>query len=98
MSEIKESCWDHVSGEDFVTYSSSEKKWLNRFLRDAETYPGEVIVKHVNEDGSMVVQYPYSWCRMPRPPRKVNMTDERKAELSERLATARASRKHTDEA
>lgn len=97
MSEIKESCWDHVFGENFATYCSSEKKWINRFKRDAEKYPGQVVIKHINEDGSMVVQYPYAWCPLPRPPRKMNLTEEQRAERAARLASGRASQKHTYE-
>lgn len=88
---MTESCFDHVASDDFVTFYSSEQKWLNRFRRDVQQYPDEVIIKHVNEDGSMVVQYPYSWVRMPKKPSKRELTDEQRAELSERLAKVRAS-------
>lgn len=97
MKEWKETAMDHVSGEDFVTYCSSEKKWINRFKRDAEKYPEQVMIKHINDDGSMIVQYPYTWCPMPRPPRKINLTEEQRAERAARLASGRVSQKRTDE-
>lgn len=94
LAELRETAFDHVGGESFATYCSSEQKWINRFRRDAEKYPGQVIVKHVNEDGSMVVQYPYAWCKMPSPPRTRNMTDEQRAAASERMRALAASQKH----
>lgn len=93
MSEIRETSWEHYGSEPFATFFSSEQKFLRRFRRDAELYPDQVIVKCVNEDGSMIVQYPYSWCKPPRPPRKVNLTDEQRSAASERMKALAASRK-----
>lgn len=94
MADLRETCMDHIANESLATFCSSEQKWINRFRRDAEKYPGQVIVKHINEDGSMVVQYPYAWCKMPSPPRKRTMTDEQRAAASERMKKLVASQKH----
>ena len=94
MTVLKESLWDHVAGEPFATYCSSEQRWINRFKKDAEKYPSHVIIKHINEDGSMVVQYPYTWSKMPTPPRKRVMTEEQRAAASERMKKLVASQNH----
>lgn len=85
---------DHVASESFATFCSSEQKWINHFRRDAEKYPEHVVITHINDDGSMVVQYPYSWCKLPSPPRKRSMTEEQRVAASERMKKLVASQKH----
>lgn len=82
-----------MEGEDLVTFTSSERKWLNKFRRDLATYPEEVKLVVENPDGSMVVKYPYSWIRMPRPKQQRRpLTSDEMQRLSDNLAKARAAK------
>lgn len=94
MRDIRETCWDHVEGNTYATYSSSERRWINKFKRDAAKYPEDVKIMHVNDDGSMVVHYPYNWIPMPRPKKKRSpMSDEQRQAAAERFAKYRESQK-----
>lgn len=87
MKDIKETCIDHVEGEGFITFCSSERKWINRIERYAREWPNDVVVKSRNTDGSIVASMPYSWFKPPSPPRRIS--PEAAAAAAERLANAR---------
>lgn len=65
----------------------------NRVLRLAEEYPDEVEIRREPDDngGFLVAKIPAKWVKIT-PPRRLELTDEQKEELRERLSVARASR------
>lgn len=73
--------------------SSDQQKMINRVRKLAAEHPDEVTIKAYPEqnDGCIYATMPAEWLKLS-PPRTVNMTDERKAELAERLRKARESR------
>lgn len=73
MTDIRETAIDHVAGEDFASLYTSEVKWINLIRKLKEQYPDEVEIKHVNEDGSMLVHIPASWMKV-KPKKKVCLT------------------------
>lgn len=91
MAELRETALDHVSGEDHATVYSSERKWINQLLRLKEKFPNEVDIRHVNEDGSMVVHIPASWFKI-KPKKKVEMTAEQIEASKARLEKGRLKR------
>lgn len=91
MEDIKETAWDHIYGEKTATFSTSEKKWIREIQRLHEEYPGEVDIRHVNNDGSILVQLPADWFRI-RPKKKSNLSAEQIAASKARLELARQKR------
>ena len=91
MSEIRETAFDHVAGEDFATFFTAERKWINHILSLKEQYPDEVDIRHINDDGSLLVHIPASWLKI-RPKKKVNMTAEQIAASKARLEKGRLKR------
>ena len=73
--------------------SSDQQKMINRVRKLAEAYPDQVTVLNQPEqnDGCIYAKMPADWLKLS-PPRKIEMTDQQKAELAERLKTARESR------
>lgn len=92
MPEVFETAVEHMSGDDYITYTVAERKWLNKLLRQMEQYPDLVDVRATNPDGSMVVRLPYSWFKAPAPPKQINMTEEQRRATAERLREARESK------
>ena len=88
MKEFRETAYDHISGENFFTLSSSEKKYINRIHKLKEKYPDDVDIRIINPDGSLLVRIPESWCRIS-PKRQVQMTSEQKIAAKERMLKAR---------
>lgn len=91
MSELYETCVNHVAPDKTIGFCSSERKWINKVLKLAEQYPDAVNITHTVEDnhGMLCADLPASWLKIS-PPRQVNYTDEQKAAMAERLAAARA--------
>ena len=88
MTDIRETVIDHVDGENFATVSTAERKWIRLVHKLSEQRPGEVDIRAVNEDGSLVARVPYAWMKLS-PPRQIHISEERREELRERLAAAR---------
>ena len=87
-----ETCCEYTDKTLFV--SSDHQKWINRIRKLSEQYPDDVTIKNSPEenDGCICATMPSEWLRIS-PPRKVEMSEERKAELSERLRMAREKQK-----
>jgi hypothetical protein len=94
MNEIYETVYDHVSGEDYCTATATERWSKNMFNKLKEKYPNAVTIKAVNPDGSMVVQFPYSWFPKIRPKKKRNMSEDQKKAAAERLSRVREMNLH----
>ena len=91
MEDIKETAWNHIYGEKIATFSTSEKKWIREIQRLHEEYPDEVDIRHVNNDGSILVHLPADWLRI-RPKKKSNLSAEQIAASKARLELARQKR------
>lgn len=89
--EIYETVYEHMSGNPTFTITAAER-WSKAMVhRLKEKYPDEVDIRHTNPDGSMVVRFPFEWMRIV-PKKRVELSDERKEELRERMATIRAAK------
>lgn len=87
-----ETCCEYTDKTLFV--SSDHQKWINRIRKLSEQYPNDVTIKNRPEenDGCICATMPSEWLRIS-PPRKVDLSEEQKAELSERLRMAREKQK-----
>ena len=85
--EFNETAIDHYNGEKFAGVSTGERSLILRLNKLAEQYPGDVKIVAVNREG-MYYKVPWRWISI-RPPRKMNLTDEQRAALAERLHSSR---------
>lgn len=90
MADFKETCIEYLNVDDNATFCSSESKWINKILKLKEEHPDEVDIQAYPEDnqGMIVAHVPKSWMKLS-PPRKSNFTEEQRAEIAERLQSAR---------
>lgn len=93
MTDLKETCVNHIDTDDYIIFCSSEKKWINKINKLHEVHPDKVRIIHDAEDndGMIYAQLPANWLKIS-PPRQVNYTDEQKAAMAERLAEARKNK------
>lgn len=86
MATDKETCLNHIAPDDYILFSSSEKKWINKIIKFQDKYPDLVKIVHMPEDnyGVLYAMLPEGWFNI-RPPRQVNLTDEQKIAVAERL-------------
>lgn len=90
MPEIKETCVDYLDVDNHAVFSSAERKWINKILKLKESHPNDVAVRHHPDqnDGIIVADIPKSWLKIS-PPRNVTYTDEQRAAIAERMASAK---------
>lgn len=88
MKELKETTYNQYSGENKGSIYTSEKKMINKLLKYAAKYPGEVNIIHTNDDGSIVCEIPSGWFKITPKIKRV-MTDEEKAQAKLRAAKMR---------
>ena len=83
---MNETGFEYLVEENFATIWSSERKWINKINKLKQSYPDEVQIKHTPEDnhGMIYARVPKNWFKLT-PPRKVNLTEEQRAALSERM-------------
>ena len=88
MSDMgyNETIFEHDKGNDWFGVSTGEQKWKNRLKKLAEQCPDEVKCIVENDDGSVYYHVPDRFVVI-RKPRHVELTDERRAELSAQLAS-----------
>ena len=93
MSDFKETCVSYTSPDETLSFSSSEKKWINKIIKLHEQRPNDVriICGPEDNDGMIYAMLPKSWLKIS-PPRQVNFTDEQRAAMADRLAAARDKR------
>ena len=80
-----ETCFNYID-KDHGFFSSDERKWITKVRRLKEKYPDEVrIIRQPEEnDGCIYCELPTSWLKV-QPPKKMNLTDEQRAEMSVRM-------------
>jgi len=85
-----ETCFNYCDPKK-AFFSSDERKWITRIKKLIEEYPDDIriIALPENNDGCIYVELPASWLRV-QPKRKVDMTEEQKDILRERLAQMRS--------
>lgn len=93
MTDFKETAIGYLDVDDRATFSSSERKWINKILKYAESHPGDVRIECYPEDnfGEIVAYIPKSWLKIT-PPRKREMTEQQREEAAKRLANARSKK------
>lgn len=89
-----ETCFNYCELDDDSNYkgffSSNEQRWITKIRRLAEQYPDKCTILQQPEvnGGHIYAKMPTSWLKVS-PPRKVEMTDEQRKAIAERLASSR---------
>lgn len=94
MTEIRETCYDHDADFDYGCITTNEGVWIRKIIKLSEEYPDQVLITKRPEDNQsyLVAQVPKSWFVI-RPPKKMNLSEEQKDALRDRMAKAREKRK-----
>ena len=83
--DVMETCINYCT-TDCAYVSSDERHWINRVRKLAQENPEQVqvLAEPENNDGCIYAKVPVKWVRI-MPPKKCNLTDEQRKELSERM-------------
>lgn len=88
-----ENAIEWLDSRDKATVTLHGGRLKNRVMKLAEDYPDEIEVRREpgENGGFLVAKIPVKWVKLT-PPRRLELTDERKEELMARLGIVRASR------
>lgn len=64
--EVKETVYEHISGGDTWTVTTSEFPEIRRIKKLNTKYPEQVKIICINADGSLLAHVPHKWL-VPRP-------------------------------
>lgn len=89
--DYRENGVEWLNGQDTVTFSFSQKRFINKIRFLAEKYPDEVKIYAENNDGSITGNLPLKFVKISAP-RQTTMDDERRAILSQRMKLMRQTK------
>lgn len=81
---MQETVYEHASGGETFTITAAERWSVAMILRLKEKYPDQVEIAYENKDGSLLARVPFDWMRIV-PKKRDTLTDEQRAERSERM-------------
>lgn len=90
VSDAEENEIEFLLNDERATATLSQVRFINKIKKMAEEYPGEVVIiaDNKNKSGntvSLCASLPVSWIVKPGKPAELNLTDEQRDELRERL-------------
>lgn len=86
VADFKENAIEWYNGNDIITVTLSQRRFINKINRLAKLYPNEVKIDKVNNEGTILAHIPLSYLKFQRPR---TMTEEEKNIARERLAKYR---------
>lgn len=85
-TDCRENSIEWYNGNEIMTVTLSQKKFINKILKLAELYPDEVKVDIINDDGTILAHIPLRYLRFTRPR---ELSEEEKEIARERLSKFR---------
>ena len=84
--DVAETGINHLHGSKHCSISTGERSLLGNLMKLAESYPDDVELVAVNQDGSRFYHIPWKWIKIS-PPRQY--TEEQRQAMRERFETVR---------
>ena len=88
MSDNNENVIEFLRNQQTATVCFCQPSYVSRVKELAEKFPDECQITAENNDGSIVAHIPREWVKIT-PKRHIEMSDERREELRERMANFR---------
>lgn len=91
---MKETVVGYVDEDSYASFTSAEKKWINKIIKLKAEHPEQVDIKAYPEDnqGYIYAHLPKKWLKVS-PPRQIS--EEQKAAAAERLKAMRNNKNET---
>jgi len=92
-----ETCFNYCDSKR-AFFSSDERKWINKIHKLIEEHPEDIrVIRRPEEnDGCIYVELPSSWLKVS-PPRKLDLSEEDRAALRERMINIRSRQENSQE-
>ena len=91
---MKETVMGYIDTDDYASFTSAEKKWINKILKLKAEHPDEVDIKAYpeNNQGYIYAHLPKKWIKIS-PPRQVS--EEQRLAAAERFKAMRNQNNET---
>ena len=66
-ADFKENVFEWLNGQDIVTVTLSQKRFINKILKLSKEFPEEVRIDRINDDGTILAHIPLKYVRISRP-------------------------------
>lgn len=93
MDVCQENGVEFLTNQKTMCVSFSQKKWVTRIKKLADSYPDDVEIIAVNTDGSITAHIPTSWLKISPKRKGREFTEEEKVAAAERLEKARKKKR-----
>lgn len=77
IGDARENAIEFYENEKTATFSFTQGRYISKIKKLAKQYPDECQILAENQDGSIYGHIPTKWVKVS-PPRKVEMSEERK--------------------
>lgn len=88
MADYRENVIEFYNSDEYALVTLNRGRYISKVLKYAEQFPGECKILAKNTDGSILAKLPAKWVRIAKP-KSMELTDEERKELGERLAEAK---------
>lgn len=95
IDNCKENVIEFLKGSEQATVTFSQGRYISKIRTLARDRPDECEIIADNKDGSICAHIPTKWVKL-HPTRTVELSEEQKQKMRERLANARVKRKEQD--
>ena len=82
MADERENAIEWINGQDMVTVTLSQGRYISKVKKLAEKFPDEVKIVKENSDGTILAHIPLNYIKINRASR--DLTEEEREELAER--------------
>jgi len=82
MADERENAIEWLNGQNRVTVTMSQGRYISKVKKLAEKFPDEVQIVKENEDGTILAHIPLNYIKINRASR--DLTEEERGELAER--------------
>ena len=82
---------EFIKDEKRATCTFTQGRYISKIRKLAKDFPDECEIVAENEDGSVLAHVPVSWVQITR--RKLNLSEEQRKQMAERLRNATSQRK-----
>lgn len=82
MADERENAIEWINGQDRVTVTLSQGRYISKIKKLASKFPEEVQIIAINADGTILAHIPLNYIKINRASR--DLTEEERAELAER--------------
>lgn len=96
MDNVTENCIEWITGDERVTLTLSQKRFITKVRKLADKNPDEIKIEHTNKDGSIVCSMPLRAIKISLAEKR-ELTDEQRKEISDRLQKYRDSGQEVDD-